>query len=62
MVVQGQARVDTSFVQTMIEFNTGVQNKLELTSDIDFSGKIIMCMQMVGGACKTVKIVNNYHM
>lgn len=46
MVIQGQARVDTSFVQTMIEFNTGVQTRLDLMSDLTFGSGIAMCMQM----------------
>jgi len=47
MVIQGQARVDTSFVQTMIEFNTGVQTRLDFKSDLEFGSGVAMCMQMV---------------
>ncbi|XP_018019363.1 microsomal triacylglycerol transfer protein isoform X2 [Hyalella azteca] len=46
MIIQGQARVDTSFVQTMIEFNTGVQTRLDFVSDLEFGSGVAMCMQM----------------
>ena len=47
MVVQGQARVDNSVVQTMIEFNAGAQSQLNFITDLDFSDDITMCLQMV---------------
>ncbi|KAK8742359.1 hypothetical protein OTU49_001825 [Cherax quadricarinatus] len=56
MVIQGVARVDTSFVQTLIEFNTGAQTQLNFISDLDFYEEVIMCLQMVQ---PNFEVVNN---
>ena len=47
MVVQGVARVDNSFVQSLIEFNTGGQTQLNFVTDLDFYDEVLMCLQMV---------------
>lgn len=47
LVVQGQARVDNSFVQTLVEFNTGAQTQLNFVTDLSFGGEILMCLQMI---------------
>lgn len=47
LVVQGQARVDNSFVQTLVEFNTGAQTQLNFVTDLAFGGEILMCLQMI---------------
>lgn len=46
-VMQGVARVDNSFVQTLIEFNTGSQAQLNFISDLDFYDEVMMCLKMV---------------
>lgn len=46
-MIQGVARVDNSFVQTMIEFNTGTQAQLNFVSDLEFYNEVMMCLQMV---------------
>ncbi|XP_068229870.1 microsomal triglyceride transfer protein large subunit isoform X2 [Palaemon carinicauda] len=47
MVMQGVARVDNSFVQSLIEFNTGGQAQLNFITDLDFYDEIMMCLKMV---------------
>lgn len=47
VVIQGQARVDTSFVQTMIEFNAGLQSKIDFVTDVNYEKGVKMCIQMV---------------
>ena len=47
MVMQGVARVDNSFVQTLIEFNTGAQAQLNFITDLDFYDEVMMCLKMV---------------
>ncbi|CAL4123222.1 unnamed protein product [Meganyctiphanes norvegica] len=47
LVVQGQARVDNSFVQTLVEFNTGAATQLNFVTDLEFSGKVLMCLKMI---------------
>nr|XP_045590522.1 microsomal triacylglycerol transfer protein-like [Procambarus clarkii] len=56
MVIQGVARVDTSFVQTLIEFNTGAQTQLNFISDLEFYDEVAMCLQMVQ---PNFEVVNN---
>ncbi|XP_042223362.1 microsomal triglyceride transfer protein large subunit-like isoform X3 [Homarus americanus] len=56
MVIQGVARVDTSFVQTLIEFNTGAQTQLNFITDLDFYDEVVMCLQMVQ---PNFEVVNN---
>ena len=46
-VVQGRARVDNSFIQTMVEFNFGSQSQLDFVTDLEFYSDKIMCLQMV---------------
>jgi hypothetical protein len=45
-VVRGQANVDTSFVQSQLEFNLAADPELKLVTDSDFSAKTMMCIQM----------------
>ncbi|KAK7021851.1 hypothetical protein SK128_009107 [Halocaridina rubra] len=46
-VMQGVARVDSSFVQALIEFNVGGQAQLNFISDLDFYDEVMMCSKMV---------------
>lgn len=46
-MIQGVARVDNSFVQTLIEFNMGTQAQLNFVSDLEFYDEVMMCLQMV---------------
>lgn len=56
MIVQGVARVDSSFVQTLIEFNSGGQTQLNFVTDLEFYDEVIMCLQMVQ---PNFEVVNN---
>ncbi|XP_071534399.1 microsomal triglyceride transfer protein large subunit isoform X1 [Panulirus ornatus] len=56
LVIQGVARVDSSFVQTLIEFNTGAQTQLNFVTDLDFYDEVIMCLQMVQ---PNFEVINN---
>lgn len=47
MVIQGVARVDNSFIQALIEFNTGAQAQLNFISDLEFYEDVMMCLKMV---------------
>ena len=50
MVIQGVARVDSSFIQTLIEFNVGTQAQLNFMSDLEFYDDVMMCLKMVSFA------------
>ncbi|KAK3869563.1 hypothetical protein Pcinc_025147 [Petrolisthes cinctipes] len=56
LVIQGVARVDNSFVQTLIEFNTGTQAQLNFISDLEFYDEVMMCLQMVQ---PDIEVINN---
>lgn len=56
MVIQGVARVDNSFIQALIEFNTGAQAQLNFISDLEFYEDIMMCLKMVQ---PNTEMVNN---
>ena len=47
MVIQGVARVDSSFIQALIEFNVGTQAQLNFMSDLEFYEEVMMCLKMV---------------
>ncbi|XP_045138824.1 microsomal triglyceride transfer protein large subunit-like isoform X1 [Portunus trituberculatus] len=56
MVIQGVARVDSSFIQTLIEFNVGTQAQLNFMSDLEFYDDVMMCLKMVQ---PNTEVVNN---
>lgn len=56
MVIQGVARVDSSFIQALIEFNIGSQAQLNFMSDLDFYEEVMMCLKMVQ---PDTEVVNN---
>ncbi|XP_063244373.1 microsomal triacylglycerol transfer protein isoform X2 [Bacillus rossius redtenbacheri] len=44
--LQGLAKVDSSFVRSQAEFTLATEAKLNLESDVSFSDKVAMCMQL----------------
>ncbi|XP_043281119.1 microsomal triglyceride transfer protein large subunit isoform X2 [Venturia canescens] len=46
IAVRGESRVRTEFVQSSAEFALTIEPKLELTTDLDFSGPISLCMRL----------------
>ncbi|KAG0704324.1 Microsomal triglyceride transfer protein large subunit [Chionoecetes opilio] len=56
MVIQGVARVDSSFIQALIEFNIGSQAQLNFMSDLEFYEDVMMCLKMVQ---PDTEVVNN---
>jgi len=46
MVMNGLLRVDTSFVQSRVEFFASMEPKLDLESDIEFSSNIAVCLRL----------------
>lgn len=46
LAIQGHTRVRAEFVRSMAEFSLTMEPKLELTSDVDFSGKLALCMKL----------------
>ncbi|XP_076679116.1 microsomal triacylglycerol transfer protein [Andrena cerasifolii] len=46
VVIQGGTKVRTDFVQSMAEFSMTMEPKLELATDVDFSGPVSLCMRL----------------
>ncbi|XP_033328364.1 microsomal triacylglycerol transfer protein isoform X1 [Megalopta genalis] len=46
VVIQGGSKVRTDFVQSMAEFAMTMEPKLELATDVDFSGPVSLCMRL----------------
>lgn len=46
VMVQSNARVHSSFVQSKAEFSMTMEPKLELSTDVDFSGHVALCMKL----------------
>ncbi|XP_044272344.1 microsomal triglyceride transfer protein large subunit [Tribolium madens] len=46
IVTNGLIAIDTSFVRSQIEFSASIEPKLNLKSDIDFSGNMNLCMRV----------------
>ncbi|XP_017890463.1 microsomal triglyceride transfer protein large subunit-like [Ceratina calcarata] len=46
IVVQGGTKVKSDFVQSMAEFSMTLEPKLELATDVDFSGPVSLCMRL----------------
>ncbi|XP_011862749.1 PREDICTED: microsomal triglyceride transfer protein large subunit isoform X2 [Vollenhovia emeryi] len=46
VMVHGLTRVQTSFVQSKAEFTMAMEPKLELSTDVDFSGPVALCMRL----------------
>ncbi|KAK2589067.1 hypothetical protein KPH14_001902 [Odynerus spinipes] len=46
IVIQGGSKVRSDFVQSMAEFSLTMEPKLELTTDVDFSGQVSLCMRL----------------
>ncbi|KOC60003.1 Microsomal triglyceride transfer protein large subunit [Habropoda laboriosa] len=46
VVVQGGTKVRSDFVQSMAEFSMTMEPKLELATDVDFSGPVSLCMRL----------------
>lgn len=47
MAIQGTSKILTNFVHSRAEFTLTAEPKLELASDLDFSGLISLCMRLV---------------
>ncbi|XP_015186942.1 PREDICTED: microsomal triglyceride transfer protein large subunit [Polistes dominula] len=46
IVIQGGSKLRSNFVQSMAEFSLTMEPKLELTTDVDFSGQVSLCMRL----------------
>jgi len=46
VMIYGGTRVHTSFVQSKAEFSMAMEPKLELSTDVDFSGPVSLCMRL----------------
>ncbi|XP_011689441.1 PREDICTED: microsomal triglyceride transfer protein large subunit isoform X2 [Wasmannia auropunctata] len=46
VTVHGGTRVHTSFVQSKAEFTMAMEPKLQLSTDVDFSGPVALCMKL----------------
>lgn len=46
VVIQGGSKVRSNFVQSMAEFSLTMEPKLELSTDVDFSGQASLCMRL----------------
>ncbi|XP_076765695.1 microsomal triacylglycerol transfer protein isoform X1 [Xylocopa sonorina] len=46
IVIQGGTKVRSDFVQSMAEFSMTMEPKLELATDVDFSGPVVLCMRL----------------
>ncbi|XP_011631593.1 microsomal triglyceride transfer protein large subunit isoform X2 [Pogonomyrmex barbatus] len=46
VMIHGGTRVHTSFVQSKSEFTLAMEPKLELSTDVDFSGPVSLCMRL----------------
>ncbi|CAK9819902.1 Microsomal triacylglycerol transfer protein [Anthophora quadrimaculata] len=46
IVIQGGTKVRSDFVQSMAEFSMTLEPKLELATDVDFSGPVLLCMRL----------------
>ncbi|CAK9812892.1 Microsomal triacylglycerol transfer protein [Anthophora plagiata] len=46
IVIQGGTKVRSDFVQSMAEFSMTLDPKLELATDVDFSGPVLLCMRL----------------
>lgn len=46
VMIQGGTRVHSSFVQSKAEFSMAMEPKLELFTDVDFSGPVSLCMRL----------------
>lgn len=68
VVVQGSTKVRTNFVQSNAEFVLSLAPKLELSTDVDFSGPVTLCMRLTQPETviryhvyKTERISNSRH-
>ena len=46
IAVRGESRVRSEFVQSTAEFALTIEPKLELSTDVDFSGPVSLCMRL----------------
>ncbi|XP_053999073.1 microsomal triacylglycerol transfer protein [Hylaeus anthracinus] len=46
VAIQGGTKVRTDFVQSIAEFSMTMEPKLELATDVDFSGPVSLCMRL----------------
>ena len=46
IAIQGNSRILTNFVQSRAEFSLTMEPKLELATDVDFSGPVSLCMRL----------------
>ncbi|XP_033314809.1 microsomal triglyceride transfer protein large subunit isoform X2 [Bombus bifarius] len=46
IMIQGGTKVRSDFVQSMAEFSMSMEPKLELATDVDFSGPVSLCMRL----------------
>lgn len=46
IMIQGGTKVRSDFVQSMAEFSMTMEPKLELATDVDFSGPVALCMRL----------------
>lgn len=46
IVMFGLLRVDTSFVQSKVEFTMSTEPKLDLESDIEFASGVAVCLRL----------------
>ncbi|KAL7290984.1 hypothetical protein TKK_0015128 [Trichogramma kaykai] len=47
VVIQGSSKITANFVQSRAEFSLTAEPKLELATDVDFSGPVSLCMRLV---------------
>lgn len=46
VAIQGGTKVRSDFVQSMAEYSMTIEPKLELSTDVDFSGPVSLCMRL----------------
>ncbi|XP_014212365.1 microsomal triglyceride transfer protein large subunit [Copidosoma floridanum] len=46
IAIQGSSKILTNFVQSRAEFTLNLEPKLELATDVDFSGPVSLCMRL----------------
>ncbi|XP_011335273.1 microsomal triglyceride transfer protein large subunit isoform X2 [Ooceraea biroi] len=46
VMIHGSSKVHSSFVQSKAEFSVAMEPKLELSTDLDFSGSVALCMKL----------------
>lgn len=60
MIMNGLLRVDTSFVQSKVEFTVSTEPKLDLESNIEFGSGVAVCLRLKQPST-IYKYVNTYY-